>query len=264
MTTRVVLFKGHTNWLMTPEFIGDRAELAQESATRSCDKNWTAIARRFTQAKTKDEFSEVSTWAQGLYHDTAGEQAPKKIRVYKRPDEMPDEVLVVHEDLGVSGLHTLGVCPTCGRTHFVTFRPDKTTLSTGMRCLTCAAKLQLQGQLPSQEEWAAALDKYNAPTPSYRVSTPDDFPHISQKLWEYAASKKDEPAPSSETIAAGAREWLREEMRDQNAAKNMGKPVKISKIVQYTGGEFLFEVIFRDWSSALLRSRYLIPLDNTN
>lgn len=97
---------------MTPEFIGDRTELAQESATRSCDKTWTVIARRFTQAKTKDEFSEVSAWAQGLYHDTDSEQAPKKIREFKRPDEMPDEVLVVHEDLGVSGIHALGVCPT--------------------------------------------------------------------------------------------------------------------------------------------------------
>lgn len=264
MTTRVVLFKGQTNWLLTPEFIGDKEELERGSATRSCDKNWAAIARRFARAKTKDDFASVSAWAQELYHDVAGNQAPQKIKVFKRPDEMPDEVLVVYEDLGASGIHAVGVCPICGRTHFITFRTEKVAPAPGKRCLTCAADLRFQGQLPSREEWVEALDKYNKPTPSYRVATPDDFPHITQKLREYAASKKDEPMPAPEAIAAGAKQWLSEEMRDQNAAKNMGEPVKISKIVQYMGGEFLYEVIFRDWSTSLLRSRYLIPIEKDN
>lgn len=110
------------------------------------------------------------------------------------------------------------------------------------------------------EEWEEVLKKYNKPAPSYRIATPDDFPHITKTLQEYAASKNDASLSSPEAIAAGAREWLREEIRDTNAAKNMGEPVKISKIIQYTGSEFILEVIFRDWSTAVLRSRYLIPL----
>lgn len=264
MTTRTVLFKGQTNWLMTPEFIGDKNELAQESATRSCDKNWTTIAPRFIQARTKDEFSDVSIWAQGLYHDLSNEQKPKEIRAYKRPDEMPDEILVVYEDLGATGIQTIGVCPTCGRVHFITLLPNRTLLSSGTKCLTCASDLRIQGQLPSIEEWAEALDKYSKPAPSYRVATPDDFPHISQKLHEYATTRNDGKLSSPEAFAAAARGWLMEEMRDENAAKHMGDPIKISKIVQYTGYEFLFEVIFRDWSTALLRGRYLIPLEKAN
>lgn len=100
MTKRVVLFKGQTNWLMTPEFVGDKAELSNESATRSCDKSWLAIAQRFIQVKTKEDFNDTTIWAQGLYHDTAGEQKLKKVRVFKRPNEMPDEILVIYEDLG--------------------------------------------------------------------------------------------------------------------------------------------------------------------
>jgi len=262
MTTRIVLFKGQTNWFVTPEFIGDKEELAQESATRSCDKRWPVIARRFIQVKTKDEFIATSSWAQKLYHNTAGDQPAQKIKVFKHLDEMPDEVLVVYEDLGVSGFHAIGVCPNCGRAHIISFRPDETSPSPTLHCLTCAANLRVQGVLPSQEQWAEALEKYNKPAPFFRLATPDDFPHITEKLTEYAASKKDEPTPP-DVIAAGAREWLSEELKDQNAAKHMGESVKISKIVQYTGSEFMFEVIFRDWSTALVRSRHLIPLEKS-
>lgn len=62
MTKRVVLFKGQTNWLMTPEFVGDKAELSNESATRSCDKSWLAIAQRFIQVKTKEDFNDTTIW----------------------------------------------------------------------------------------------------------------------------------------------------------------------------------------------------------
>lgn len=258
MTRRVVLFKGQTNWMMTPEFIGDKDELAKESATRSCDKNWAIIARRFIQAKTAEEFGKASTWAQGLYHDTAGDKTPKKLRPFKNPDDLPDEALVVYEDLGVSGIQAVGMCPACGRTHFITYRPDKTVSSSGRKCLTCATKLRFLDPLPGDVVWAEAIDMYNKPAPSYRIATPDDFPHISQKLQEYAESRE-EPI-TEEEIATGAREWLAEEMRDENAAKNMGEPVKISKIVRHAGDEFQFEVLFRDWSTAVLRGRYLIPI----
>ena len=60
MTRRVVLFKGQTSWMQTPEFVGDKDELMKESTTLSCDKNWPQIARIFIQSKTKDEFSAAS------------------------------------------------------------------------------------------------------------------------------------------------------------------------------------------------------------
>lgn len=244
---------------MTPEFIGDKDELAKESATRSCDKSWAIIARKFIQAKTEKEFGEASAWAQKLYHDTAtGNEASKKLQTFHGPDDLPDEVLVVYEDLGVSGIQTVGVCPSCGRTHFITYRPDKSISFPSQKCLTCASRLRFLDALPGEPAWADAIDMYNMPAPSHRIATPGDFPHISQKLREYAESKG-EPV-NDETIAAGAKEWLAEEMRDENAAKNMGEPVKISKIVRYTGDEFQFEVLFRDWSTAVLRERYLIPI----
>ena len=49
MTRRVVLFKGQTSWMQTPEFVGDKDELMKESTTLSCDKNWPQIARIFIQ-----------------------------------------------------------------------------------------------------------------------------------------------------------------------------------------------------------------------
>lgn len=259
MTSRMVLFKGQTSWLMTPEFIGDKAELAQESATRSCDKNWTVIARHFLQVKTKDEFIEATNWAQALYHDTAGDQAPKKVRVFKRPDEAPDEILVIYEDLGVSGINAIGVCPTCGRTHLMLLRPDKTSFSTGNKCLTCAAELRTQGHLPSQKAWEEALDKYNKPAPSFRMAVPGDFQYISQQVQELA-SQREKPL-ADEEFAAAERGMLAEMLKDEIAAAHMGEPVKISKIVRFLGNEPCFEVIFRDWNTTVLPSRYLIPLE---
>lgn len=259
MTNRMVIFQGQTNWLMAPVFIGDKTELAQESATRSCDKNWGVIARHFLQVKTKDEFVEASAWAHGQYHDTAGGQTAKKVKIFKRPDEMPDEVLVVHEDLGVSGIHAIGVCPTCGRTHFMHYRPDKTAFSTGNRCLTCAAILHIQGQLPSQKAWEEALDKYNKPAPSFRMAVPADFPQISQQVQEYA-SKREKP-PTDEEFAAAERGFLAEMLKDDIAARHMGEPLKISKIVRFSGNAFFYEVIFLDWSSTVLHGQYLIPLE---
>lgn len=259
MTTRVVIFKGQTGWLQTPEFNGDKDELAQASATLSCDKNWRMIARRFIQAKTKEEFAEASAWAQSLYHNSACETKPAEIREFKRPDETVDETLVVYEDLGVSGIHAIGVCPTCGRSHVIWYRPDKTVSSPGMKCLTCAARLRVYEPLPSQEEWTKAIDMYQMPAPSFRLATPDDFPHIAQKLKEYTAAKQ-EPELTGEQLAAASYGWLGEEMGSDIAANHMGEPVKIAKIVQYTGGEFRFEIMFKDWSTAVVRSRYLIPL----
>lgn len=258
MTRRVVIFKGQTSWVQTPEFTGDKDELAKESPTLSCDKNWPMIARRFVQAKTREEFSEASIWAQGLYHDTASENRPVKIRLFKRPDDTLDETLVVYEDLGVTGIQTVGVCPVCGRTHLIWYRPDK-SVSSAIQCLTCGAKLRVLDPLPTQEEWAEAIDMYKKPAPSYRLAVPSDFPHIAQKLKEYAEKKQE--ALTEEQLAGAANEWLKDEIKSDIAAKHLGEPVKISKIVQYTGGEFRYEVMFRDWSTAILRSRYLIPLE---
>ena len=82
MTRRVVLFKGQTSWMQTPEFVGDKDELMKESTTLSCDKNWPQIARIFIQSKTKDEFSAASLQVQGLYHDTMAKNRLEKLRLF--------------------------------------------------------------------------------------------------------------------------------------------------------------------------------------
>lgn len=257
MTRRVVLFKGQTSWVQTPEFVGDKDELMKESTSLSCDENWTKIARTFIQSRTKDEFSKASVWAQGLYHDTMAENCLAKIRLFKRPDDTLDETLVVYEDLGVTGIQAVGSCPVCGRTHLVWYRPDKIISST-MQCLTCGARLKFLDPLPTKEEWFEAIDMYKKPTPSYRLAAPDDFPHITQTLKEYAEKRQE--TLTEEQLAGAASEWLKDEMKNDIAARHLGDPVKILKIVQYTGGEFRYEIMFRDWSTAILRGRYLVPL----
>ena len=258
MTRRVVLFKGQTSWMQTPEFVGDKDELMKESTTLSCDKNWPQIARIFIQSKTKDEFSAASLQVQGLYHDTMAKNRLEKLRLFKQPDDTLDETLVVYEDLGVTGIQAVGTCPVCGRTHLIWYRPDKTISST-MQCLTCGARLRVLDPLPTKEEWAEAIDMYKKPTPSYRLATPDDFPHITQKLKEYAEKKQE--VLTEKQLAGAASEWLKDEIKNDIAAKHLGDPVKILKIVQYTGGEFRYEIMFRDWSTAILRRRYLISLN---
>lgn len=258
MKSRVVLFKGQTNWLMSPVFYGDKTELAQSSATRSCDKNWTTISRKFMLAKTKDEFAAVSKWAQELYHDTAAPTEVKPVTIYKSTDDVPDELLVVYEDLATTGIHVIGECSVCGRTHVLVCRPDKTINTAGGKCLTCGGKLFVRGTLPGLDAWGAILDKYQLPAPSFRIAVPDDFPHIKETLRKPEVVKKDKSLETEEGVNAAAKEWLSEIMKDHNAVSHMGEPVKISKIVGYSGDEFLLEVIFKDWSSAIVRERFLI------
>lgn len=259
MKRRLVIFKGQTGWFMTPEFFGDKNELAKESKTKSCDETWTMIARKFTQAKTKEEFSEVNAWAQGLYHDSETPAQPQEICTYTLPETLPDEVLVVYEDLGVTGIQMIADCSVCGRTHFLVYNPDKTIEDDAVKCQSCASKLIVHGAIPSIDAWKDALEMYRKPAPSYRMAIHDDFPEIKKTLLEYAAKKQDK-SMSREELEASSKTWLAEIMKDSNAASHMGAPVKLLKIVEYTGGEFIFQVLFRDWSTAVVRSRFLKSL----
>lgn len=256
MKKRQVIFKGQTSWFMTPEFIGDKDELAQSSGTQSCDESWGMIARRFIHAKTKDEFSKASAWAQRQYHDSAKSSQSQEPGLYRLPDTTLDEILVVHEDLGTTGIQAMAQCSACGRTHFLIYRPDKTT-NAAERCLTCASQLITRGAMPSPEAWGAALDMYREPAATYRIAVPGDFPEIERTLKEVAAKRQDENLASDEGFDAAAKKWLTDMMKDSNAAAHMNAPVKILKIVGYSGDEFIYEVLFRDWSTAVLRSRFL-------
>ncbi len=255
MKKRIVLFKGQTGWFMTPEFIGDKEELLKGPAGKSCDENWAMIARKFTQAKTKEEFSKMSAWAQRLYHDGAAPAQSQDIQLYSLPETLPDEVLVVYEDLGATGIQILANCSVCGRTHFLVYRPDKST-DASLQCLSCASKLVVRGTLPGPDAWSDALDMYRKPAPSYRLAVPEDFPSIQKALREAAEKKQ----ICEEDIASAAKTWLADSMKDSGAASHMNAPVKILKIVGYSGDEFIYQVMFRDWSTAVVRARFLKSL----
>lgn len=225
MTHRIVVFIGRSGWFMTPEFVGDKKELAQFRAGESCDQTWSQIARKFSSAKTLLEFKEVSDWAQAQYHRQQPTIAPPIL--YHPPSSTPDEMFIVYEDLAVAGISSLGQCPFCGRAYPVHYLPDGSIKSPSHQCLTCGTTLREMEELPSRERWGEALELYHSEPASLCIS-----PDVKHK--------------------------------DSVAAAHVGQPVKIQKLITYECGKFRYEVLFRDWQTAKVNEDELIPVGSAS
>lgn len=227
------MFKGREGWFSSREFVGDKEELAQAGGHESCTASWTAISRVFQNVKTLTEFQRAISWATHLYQSDipkGHEQEPvlpsdMPLMAARALEKDPDEVLIVYEDLGSTGIKTFLRCPNCGRAYPVAFKLDGTLDASFYTCLSCGTPLDWAEPVPSNETWLRALETYRTPPATYKVH--------------------------SGTVL------------DQVAREHAGKPLKILKIVCFEAEECVFEAQFRDWKTALVRASEL-ELVNAN
>ena len=225
MPRRVVIFKGRAGWFSTGEFYGDKEELESIQSKDTCDVNWDRIAKLFQKVKTLDDFQKVACWATRQYHSSVTPAKQEEILkampllAHQILNEHPDEMLIVYEDLGQTGIKTFCRCPNCGRAYPVTYKLDGTIDASVYQCLTCGVLLDWAEPMPSVDLWAEALEMYKAPPATYKVVTG--------------------------------------QVSNSVAREHMGAPVKILKIVEYQHDQMIFEVQFRDRKTALVKSSEL-------
>lgn len=218
MTRRIVIFSGRGGWWRTDEFNGDKAELELFRAGDSCECDWHTIARRFSAAKTLSQFQAVTQWAKRQYHSHLSQRSSVP-QLFRSLNSAPDEILIVHEDLGATGIESFVRCPNCGRAYPVKYKLNGTMESPAYACLSCGSLLNLIEPMPTLGQWEEALKIYRDPPATYCVL-------------------KDSNA-----------------IRDPIAKAHAGCPVKVRKIARYDAGcsEMIFEVLFRDWKTAFVK-----------
>lgn len=233
LTRRVVFFKGREGWYSTGEFVGDKTELETAKSQDTCEANWKTISRVFQNAKTVADFQKAAAWANHLYHSnvpTPNEDAPTppagaSIMVSRALEKNPDEILMVYEDLGATGIHSFCRCPNCGRAYPLVYKPDGGVSFPTLACLTCGIALDWAEPMPSTAQWEHVIQMYKE-------------------------------VPATYKIADG-------QIHDQIAREHQGQPVKILKIVGYEDKKVVFQVQFRDWKTAMVWDTELIPCQKT-
>ena len=229
-TRRIVLFTSRAGWWQTDEFVGDKDELEAERAVETCDCGWRKIARRFFECRTLAEFQAAAEWAVRQYHSQlpAPLVRPKLYHGHTMATR-PDEIMIVREDLGVTGINSFLRCPTCGQMYPVTFMNDGMLRMPSPTCLTCGSPMVWFEAVPSPDAWTTAVKMYRQPPATFIVTTE------------------------------------KEKVRDPVAKLKYGQPVKLAKIVQYDPAtrELVFEAVFRDWRTALVRPSELQGPDVT-
>jgi len=230
---RVAIFKGREGWFSTREFIGDKTELESVHSQDTCEANWKSIARVLQNAKTIKDFQQAAQWVQHLYHSstpTQTQNAPEVpkgtlLQASRALEKNPDEMLIVYEDLGATGIKSFCRCPNCGRAYPLTYKPDGTVPIPTIACLSCGIALDWAEPMPSTALWGAAIKMYHE-------------------------------APATYKIGDG-------EIHDIIAREHQGCPVKILKIVGFDNGKMIFEVQFRDWKTALVWDTELVPFQES-
>lgn len=216
MTHHQVIFAGRKGWFTAPVFVGDKKELAHFRAGYSCDLNWSVIAHTFERCGTLDEFAKTAEWAANAYHYPLGNQ-PKYtgVQAYRGAGPM-DSPLFVHEDLSKTGLYYELQCASCNVVHPFKFLPSGQAILSPRTCCFCGAPLECTSLLPTAEAWQQALDLIQAPPKTYCIN-----PRCDGAL-------------------------------DSIASIHSGAPLKCDKIVTYREGLFHIEVLFQDWSRAII------------
>ncbi len=231
LTRRIVIFKGREGWFSTREFVGDRRELEAIHSQDTCEATWKSISRAFQGVKTLQEFQTTASWAEHLYHSAveSPQEDPPSL-----PDDMPllaarglekdpDEILVVYQDLGATGIRSFCRCPSCGRAYPITYDVDgKVSFSTAL-CLSCGTPVDWSEPMPSEEAWQTALKMYKEPPATYKIK--DDMVH------------------------------------NQIAREHAGHPVKLLKIIGFESNKMTFEAQFRDRKTALVYPSELAPCE---
>lgn len=229
LTRRIIIFKGREGWFSTKEFVGDKRELEAIHSQDTCEATWKSIARAFQGVKTLEDFQTTASWAEHLYH--SGVECPQEdppslpgdmpLLAARGLEKDPDEILVVYQDLGATGIRSFCRCPSCGRAYPLTYDVNgKCSFATAV-CLSCGTPVDWSEPMPSEGTWQGALKMYKEPPATYKIK-------------DYSA-------------------------RDQVAREHVGCPVKLLKIVGFERDEIIFEVQFRDWKTALVRSSELAP-----
>ena len=229
LTRRIVIFKGRDGWFSTREYVGDRRELEAIHSQDTCEVTWKSIARAFQGVKTLEDFQTTASWAESLYH--SGVECPQEdppslpndmpLLAARGLEKDPDEILVIYQDLGATGIRSFCRCPSCGRAYPLTYDTNGKCSFTTAVCLSCGTPVDWSEPMPSEEAWQTALKMYNEPPATYEIK--DDTAH------------------------------------DQIAREHAGHPVKILKIIGFERDEMTFEVQFRDWKTALVHPSELAP-----
>jgi hypothetical protein len=75
MTRRYLVFYDEETgyYYSTPEFNGDKSEMAAFGSQDSCDKDWPEIVLEFEGVKSLKDFEAASEKAQGYYHSFLGD-----------------------------------------------------------------------------------------------------------------------------------------------------------------------------------------------
>jgi hypothetical protein len=78
MTRRYLVFydEGTGYYYSTPEFNGDKSEMASIERIDSCDKDWLEIIQEFQGVDTLKKLKDASNKAQSYYHSFLGNILP--------------------------------------------------------------------------------------------------------------------------------------------------------------------------------------------
>jgi hypothetical protein len=78
MTRRYIVFYDDvtSSYYSTPEFNGDKTEMAAFGSQDSCEKDWPEIVQEFQGVDTLQKFKTASDKAQGYYHSFLGDPPP--------------------------------------------------------------------------------------------------------------------------------------------------------------------------------------------
>lgn len=218
---RIVVFRARDGWVCSEVFCGDKQELQWARLSVSCDKEWRYIFRKFSAAKTLENFRSVNAWARRLYHGVGAVYPVSQHRGLSFPSE---QVFHVHEDLGVLGLRIDVPCPRCHMVYTYRGHLNGRVSPLPEFCFICGSPLTTTDVPPDRGDWPRALSLYRSEPGSVRLAQP----------------------PGSASGGVGG--------------EYVGAPVKVDKIIGYRGGVFYFEALFKDWTRLVVIESDLEPV----